>query len=119
VEGSQAFVAADHLSDLQAQKPSDGAYLLPAFDQYILGAGTSDDRVVPAEHRPEISRTAGWISPVVLHRGRAAGTWEATNGAIVDTLWEEVPKNLLESAKARMRALVSIMPEALVVDGES
>jgi hypothetical protein len=118
VDGSRAYVAAENLSDLRAQKPNDGVYLLPAFDQYILGAGTSDDRVVPAEHRPDISRAAGWISPVVLHRGRAAGTWEVTNGGIADALWEKVPTELLESAKARMQTLVSKMPTAPKVGGE-
>lgn len=112
VEGTWAYVAAEHVSDLQARTPSAGVYLLPAFDHYILGAGTNDDRVVPSEHRPDVSRQSGWISPVVLHGGRAAGTWEVTDGVIVAKLWESVPHADLESATKRMEALVGGVPAA-------
>ena len=50
--------------------------LLPAFDEYLLG--WRDRRlVVPPEHRTAINRGGGWLHPVLLHDGRAAGTWSA------------------------------------------
>ena len=49
--------------------------LLPAFDTYVLGHADRDHQVDPAR-RPQVYRTAGWISPTVLAGGRVVGTWE-------------------------------------------
>jgi hypothetical protein len=49
--------------------------LLPAFDQWVLGPGTAETGVLAPQHRARVSRTAGWIAPVVVHRGRVVGTW--------------------------------------------
>jgi hypothetical protein len=55
--------------------------LLPSFDEYLLG--WKDRRLVaPAEHWTQINRGGGWLHPVLLVDGRAAGTWsigETTN----------------------------------------
>jgi winged helix DNA-binding protein len=67
------------LDDLAADSPWDPdeqVRLLPAFDQWILGPGTGEAAVLAPRHRARVSRTAGWIAPVVLHRGRVVGTWE-------------------------------------------
>ncbi len=50
--------------------------LLPAFDQWVLGPGTGEAAVLAPRHRARVSRTAGWIAPVVVHRGRIVGTWD-------------------------------------------
>ncbi len=50
-----------------------GVKLLPGFDGYVLHPNT--DRPVPAEFMPRVSRTAGWISPTIVERGRVVGTW--------------------------------------------
>jgi hypothetical protein len=43
---------------------------------YVIGALRQLDRLVPApEHKAAVSRTSGWISPVLLDGGRIAGTW--------------------------------------------
>ena len=58
---------------------------------------------MPAERRAEVSRTAGWISPVVLLGGRAVGVWELVEGSTVDvTLWEQVPRSPLVAAAERL-----------------
>lgn len=49
--------------------------------QYVLGPGTGHARMLAAERRKAVSRTAGWISPVVVYRGRVAGVWELTDDA--------------------------------------
>jgi hypothetical protein len=48
--------------------------LLGPFDPLIVGAGLRS-WLIPSEHLQRVSRTAGWISPVVLVDGRAAGVW--------------------------------------------
>ena len=46
------------------------------FDPFIVGAGLRE-QLIPAAHLRRVSRTAGWISPVVLVDGVAAGVWDA------------------------------------------
>jgi hypothetical protein len=76
VEGTTCWARAEDVDDIAATPPTSALRLLPAFDAYVLGPGTGDVQVVPAEHRGLVSRAAGWIAPVVVHRGRVVGTWE-------------------------------------------
>jgi hypothetical protein len=55
--------------------------LLPHFDHYLL-THIERGHLVGREHRAKIYRTAGWVTPTVLIRGRVAGTW-ALDGATV------------------------------------
>lgn len=107
VEGVPMFVLEEHRDELLETKPSTAVRLLGAFDQYVLGAGTSATYLVPAEHRGDVSRAAGWISPVVLYEGRVAGVWEAKAGDVAVTAFEEIPTAFLEAEKARLRPLLS------------
>jgi hypothetical protein len=47
------------------------------FDPFVVGAGLRDQLIPPA-HLKRVSRTAGWISPVVLVDGRVAGVWTSS-----------------------------------------
>src|SRR5262245_45747509 len=47
VEGQRRYVLADDLDELVATRPSAAVRLLSGFDQYVLGPGTGDARVVP------------------------------------------------------------------------
>lgn len=51
--------------------------LLPLFDPYLMGHAKRD-HLFDKVHAPKVSRTAGWISAVVLVDGRVAGTWTHT-----------------------------------------
>jgi hypothetical protein len=48
--------------------------LLPSFDPYLMGH-SSRDHLFDSAHRSRVSRTAGWISAVVLAEGRVVATW--------------------------------------------
>ena len=48
--------------------------LLPLFDPYLMGHAKRD-HLFDNVHGPKVSRTAGWISAVVLVDGKVAGTW--------------------------------------------
>jgi hypothetical protein len=77
VEGTRLDILKSDLDALRAAKITEPVQLLPAFDPYILGHANRDhlfDRV----HGPKVSRTAGWISAVVLVDGRVAATWTHT-----------------------------------------
>lgn len=82
VEGETLHARTADLDAIAAAEPVAGVRLLPGFDQYVLGPGTGDTRVVPAEHRGRVSRAAGWIAPVVVDAGRVVGTWSLDGDAI-------------------------------------
>jgi hypothetical protein len=106
VEGTEMYVPAEHLDDLLATRPTEAVRLLGAFDPYVLGTGTGSTYLLPAEHRSKVSRTAGWISPVVLHEGRVAGVWETGDGGIDVTTFEDVPSGPLREEITRIRPLL-------------
>lgn len=108
VEGRPAIVLSADVDELAATRPSPQAvHLLPAFDQYLLGPGTSDTAIVSGAHRPLVSRAGGWISPVVLRGGRVAGTWEVVDGLPTVTPFPgaDLPARELAAALARITTL--------------
>jgi hypothetical protein len=90
VEGIPALALARDLDELAASIPSDLVRLLPSFDQYVLGAGTGNPWIVDASRRAAVSRTGGWISPVVLAGGRVAGTWSQDGATVAIELFAEL-----------------------------
>ena len=75
VEGRGAWARAGDLDELGAAVPGWGVRLLPGFDQYVVAASAHLDRLVAGGRRELVSRTAGWISPVLVVEGRVAGVW--------------------------------------------
>ena len=76
IDGTRAYVRTDDVDAIQSMEPCLGAVqLVGGFDPFIVGAGLRD-RLLPAAHLKRVSRTAGWISPVVLIDGVAAGVWD-------------------------------------------
>lgn len=108
VEGEPAYALAEHVDELATQRPSRTVRLLAGFDQYVLGAGTNAAQVIAPERRADVSRTAGWIAPVVLAGGRVVGVWAAKNGvAEIDVqLFEAVPKRALAAEVKRVTGLL-------------
>ena len=73
VAGEQAQILT---ADLRSMPPasSGSVQLLPAFDPYLMGHATRH-HLFDAVHRAKVTRTAGWISQVVLVDGAVDGTW--------------------------------------------
>ncbi len=103
VEGRTGWIPSEFADDLAAATLDGGVHLLGPFDQYVLGPGTGDTVLLPAEHRSKVSRTAGWISPLVLLDGRIAGTWEQVDDEVVVSLFDgrKIPKRTLSAAVKR------------------
>lgn len=77
VDGTRAYVRTNDLEAIDATRPTKSAvHLVGGFDPFIVGAGLRD-QLIPAAHLKRVSRTASWISPVVLVDGRAAGVWDS------------------------------------------
>jgi hypothetical protein len=86
IESTRAHILADDLDELASTRETSTVRLLPGFDQYVLGPGTADGRVVPAARRSAVSRQSGWISPVVVSGGAVCGTWELDD-EVVRVAW--------------------------------
>jgi hypothetical protein len=83
IDGQRADILASDVERIKKQPTGGSVQLLPAFDPYVMGH-SSRDHIVEAANLTKVSRTAGWISPVVLVDGRVAGTW--THAAVKGTL---------------------------------
>lgn len=109
VEGESLLARAEDVDDLAATKPSSDVRLVGGFDHYVLGPQTDDPHLIPHGRRGDVSRAAGWISPVVIWRGRVAGVWEVADGRVEVTLFDEagrVPAKALGTAVARVQQLI-------------
>ena len=63
--------------------------------------------LIPAAHLAKVSRTSGWISPVVLYAGRVAGVWNSDNGRVTVDAFEDIPAEPLAAEIDRISSLGS------------
>ncbi len=75
IEGRPGVALAEDASALESATPDSRARLLAGFDPHVVGFFPREGLVEP-EFKPRVSRTSGWISPVVLVRGEAVGVWK-------------------------------------------
>lgn len=78
IDGQPSFLFRDDLDELAATRPSKAVRLLPAYDQWLLGAGTADARLVPPARRELVSRGAN----VVAVGGVVTGVWTVGDDGI-------------------------------------
>jgi Winged helix DNA-binding domain len=118
VEGTSAYLLAEDVDELAGTAPTAAVRLLPAFDQYVLGPGTAATEILDRDRRAEVSRAAGWISPVVVAAGRVAGLWDRDGREIDVRLFDDAdggdgdsgpPAGALDAAIERMRDVVSAL----------
>ena len=104
VDGRAMWARREHVGALERAAPTGQVRLLGNFDQYVLGPASGSSAFIPAEHKAEVSRTAGWISRVVVHRGRVVGVWEpdTDSGEPRCTLWADVPQGALSAEAKRV-----------------
>src|SRR4051812_25801307 len=74
-DGTKVLVLTEDLETLARIEPSMSVRLLPAFDPYTLGLQKEAEPLLPRDRRALVSRTAGWISQVLIVGGAVAGTW--------------------------------------------
>jgi hypothetical protein len=69
-----------HWYDPSLEVPrSSGAYLLPAFDEYLV-AYQNRDAVLAPDHVKRINAGGGMLGPCIVRRGVVIGTWRRTLG---------------------------------------
>jgi hypothetical protein len=109
VDGERAWIWAEDAADVQAARASEVLRLLPGFDQWVLGPGSDDGHVVTPDRRALVSRTGGWISPVVIRGGRVVATWSLDADRIGVAWFAEAgrpPKRALEAEVARLGGIL-------------
>ncbi len=110
VDGEQSYVRTEDLDELAGAKPTKALRLLPGFDQWVLGPGTDDPRIVAPARRAAVSRQAGWISPVVVLGGVVAGTWELRRlhgcGSAGSARAGKPPKQALGAETTRLATII-------------
>ncbi len=74
VEGLRGQLLATDLAVLESPPEVPAVQLLPGFDSYLMGHANRD-HLVEVAYRSRVSRTSGWISPVVLYAGRCVAVW--------------------------------------------
>lgn len=74
VDRGEAWILREDLASLRAATDGPVVRLLPSFDAFLLGH-KDKGHIVASEHYKEVYRKAGWLSPVILVDGRAAGVW--------------------------------------------
>jgi hypothetical protein len=91
--GAPAWMLAAHVRELRELPPRRSVRLLPAFDQYVIGASFHAERLLPGDLRSRVYRLQGWISPVLLVNGRMEGVWRhEIKGSRVEVIIEPFVK---------------------------
>lgn len=104
VEGRHAEALAADVAAMKRSRLSETVHLLPLFDPYLMGHARRD-HMVDRAHAAKVSRTAGWISAVILVEGRVAGTWThgLGNGILQVTLTPFQPLSARQKTQVKER----------------
>lgn len=117
IEGRRADILEVDLTRLDKASAGPLVRLLPAFDPYLMGH-SSRDHLFEAAYRARVSRTAGWISPVVLVDGRVVATWSHSIAKEVLRITVEplgrLPPKLRPEVRLRAEELASTLGLAKV-----
>jgi hypothetical protein len=75
LDGVSAWMLTPDLRRARGCTPNRSVRLLPAFDQYVIGASWHASHLLPGDLRGRVYRPQGWISPVLLVNGLMRGIW--------------------------------------------
>jgi hypothetical protein len=75
VGGVPAWMSTADVRKARDFEPVRSVRLLPAFDQYVIGASRHAERLLSDNRRSRVYRSQGWISPVLLVNGFMRGIW--------------------------------------------
>jgi hypothetical protein len=73
--GERAWMLAADAREARDLPSQRSVRLLPAFDQYVIGASRHADLLLPGKLRSRVYRPQGWVSPVLLVNGLMQGVW--------------------------------------------
>ncbi len=112
VEGARLDMLASEVDAVKKAKIDEPVQLLPGFDPYLMGHATRD-HLLERVHASKVSRTAGWISAVVLVDGTVAGTWTHTLTNKSLRVRIEAFRKLAQPVKSKIQLRVDTIADAL------
>lgn len=105
IDGEPAYILREDLDALAATPATTAVRLLPGHDQWVLGPGTADARVVPPARRALVSRKAN----LVIVGGVVSGTWSLSDDQAVVSWFPEAgppPHEALAEEVARLAGIL-------------
>lgn len=120
VDGEDGYVVrAEDADELAATPdgrtdPADAPLLLPGFDPWVIAPLSHRTRAIPADRVAEVSRTAGWISPVLVVDGAVAGVWELVDGAVAVRPFAALPARTRKAVAATAERLAPLLDRETV-----
>jgi len=91
--GVQCWMLAADVHEASELPPQRSVRLIPAFDQYVIGASRHAEHLLLGALRGRVYRPQGWISPVLLVNGLMHGVWRhQIKGSRIEVLVEPFVK---------------------------
>lgn len=115
VDGDRLLCRTEDAEGIAATVPEHTVVLIPGWDQWVLGPGTADTRIVPAELRTFATRGAN----LLLIDGLVRGTWTIAKDALQLTVpgCADVDRALVEAAASRVVTALGRSDLDVTVDG--
>jgi hypothetical protein len=118
--GEQAWMLAVDAQEARDLPPIRSVRLIPAFDQYVIGASRHAEHLLPGDLRSRVYRQQGWISPVLLVNGFIHGVWhqekiKGSRGDIVIEPFLKVPAWTRSGAEEEAERLAAFLGGTLRV----
>ncbi len=119
VEGEAKWMLAADVREAERLPAARGVRLLPAFDQFVIGASAHAERLIPGPWRARIYRQQGWVSPVLLVSGTMAGVWRADRKgkalAVRIEPFRKLPRATLRAAEEEAERLAEFLDARLTL----
>ena len=119
INGTQAWMLAQDIQEISKISPPRSVRLLPAFDQYVIGASRNAEQLMTGGARGLVYRPQGWISPVLLADGFMQGVWRhETKGNQVEvriTPFTKLPKWVRIGAEEEAERLAKFLDRRLTL----
>jgi hypothetical protein len=109
IDGGSACVLREDLEEMATIPARTAVRLLPGYDQWVLGPGTADARVVPPARRKLVSRGAN----IVIVGGVVSGTWSLTDDQVVASWFAEAGPPASEALAEEVARLATILDRNL------
>ncbi len=105
IEGEQRYALREDLSELAATPPTKAVRFLPGYDQWVLGPGTADIRILAPARRTLVSRQAN----IVVLGGVVTGTWAISDDQLAVGWFAEagpVPRRAVADEGERLATIL-------------
>ena len=119
LDGVKAWTTPQVAAELAETPPPRGVWLLPGFDPYVTAPISHRRHVIPGGHVDRVSRTAGWISPVLVVDGLIRGVWspqKARDGVTIEVEpFEDAPAGVRRAAEQHAQRYEVLLGEPVTV----